>query len=150
MFYPGDHVWVRDYGKILSKYVEGKIIEKIGSVMYKIHLKCNTVVVKHIDQLRYKPNIGELNDTKFPIPKPQNNDNVSNNPNEIQPIILSTASLPLPQDHNSDSEQSQSELQLALSYRNRSDCKSKNDYAINPTINERPKQQTTTCLPSGL
>ena len=114
MFYPGDHVWVRDYGKILSKYVEGKIIEKIGSVMYKIHLKCNTVVVKHIDQLRYKPNIGELNDTKFPIPKPQNNDNVSNNPNEIQPIILSTASLPLPQDHNSDSEQSQSELQLSL------------------------------------
>ena len=71
-----------------------------------------TLVVKHIDQLHYKPNIDELNDTKFPIPKPQNN-NVSNNPNEIQPIIPSTASLPLPQDHNSDSEQSQSELQLS-------------------------------------
>ena len=84
----------------------------MGNVMYKIHLKCNTVVVKHIDQLHYKPNIDELNDTKFPISKPQNN-NVSNNPNEIQPIISSTASLPLPQDHNSHSEQSQSELQLS-------------------------------------
>ena len=82
--------------------------------MYKIHLKCNTMVVKHIDQLCYKPNIGELNDTKFPIPKPENNDNVSNNPNEILPIILSTASLPLPQYHNSDSEQSQSEFYNSL------------------------------------
>ena len=64
--------------------------------MYKIQPKSNTVVVKHIDQLRYKPNIDELNDTEFPIPKPQNNDNVSNNPNEIQPIIPSTASLLFP------------------------------------------------------
>ena len=42
LFYPGDNVWVRDYGKILLKWVEGKIIEKMGNVMYKIHLKCNT------------------------------------------------------------------------------------------------------------
>ena len=28
--------------KILSKWVEGKIIEKMGNVMYKIQLKCNT------------------------------------------------------------------------------------------------------------
>ena len=43
---------VRDYGKILSKWVEGKIIEKIGNVMLNIQLKCNTVVVKHnTDQL---------------------------------------------------------------------------------------------------
>ena len=55
--------------------------------MYKIQLKCNTVVVKHIHQLCYKPNIDELNDTEFPIPKSQNNVNVSNNPNEIQSII---------------------------------------------------------------
>ena len=32
LFYPGDNVWVRDYGKILSKWVEGKIIEKMGNV----------------------------------------------------------------------------------------------------------------------
>ena len=52
MFYPGDYVCVRDYGKILSKWVEGKIIEKIGNVILNIQLKCNTVVVKHnIDQL---------------------------------------------------------------------------------------------------
>ena len=68
----------------------------MGNVMYKIQSKSNTVVVKYIDQLRYKPNIDELNDTEFPISKPQNNDNVSNNSNEIQPIIPSTASLPLP------------------------------------------------------
>ena len=113
LFYPGDNVWVRDYGKILSKWVEGKIIEKMGNAMYKIQLKCNTVVVKHRDRLRYKPNIDELNETEFPILKPQNNNDVSNNPNEIQPIIPSTASIPLPQEHNSDSEQSQSELQLS-------------------------------------
>ena len=47
----------------------------------------------------------------------------SNNPNEMQLIIPSTASLPLTQDHNSDSEQSQSELQLSPTYRNRSDHK---------------------------
>ena len=58
-------------------------------------------------------NIDELNDTEFPIPKPQNNKNVSKNLNEIQPIITSNASLPLPQDYNNDSEQSQSELQLS-------------------------------------
>ena len=58
-------------------------------------------------------NIDELNDTEFPIPKPQNNKNVSKNLNEIQPIIASNASLPLPQDHNNDSEQSRSELQLS-------------------------------------
>ena len=91
LFYPGDHVSVRDYGKVLSKWVEGKITQKMGNVMYKIQLKCNTVVVKHIDQLRYKPSIDELNDTEYPILKPQNNNNVSNNPNEIQPIIPSTA-----------------------------------------------------------
>ena len=68
----------------------------MGNVMYKIQLKCNTVIVKHIHQLCYKPNIDELNDTEFPIPKSQNNVNVSNNPNEIQSIIPSTASLPLP------------------------------------------------------
>ena len=138
LFYPGDNVWVRDYGKILSKWVEGKIIEKMGNVMHKIHLKCNTVVVKHIDQLHYKPNIDELNDTKFSIPKPQNN-NVSNNPNEIQPIIPSTASLPLPEDHNSDSEQSQSELQLSPTETDQI-AKQKNDYAVNPTIIGQPKR----------
>ena len=38
LFHPGEHLWVRDYGKIFSKWVEGKIIEKIGNVMYKIQL----------------------------------------------------------------------------------------------------------------
>ena len=55
LFYLGDHVWVSDYGKILSNWVDGKIIEKIGNVMYKIQLKCSPMVVKHIDQLHYKP-----------------------------------------------------------------------------------------------
>ena len=111
----------------------------MGNVMHKIQLKCNTVVVKHLDQLRYKPNTDELYDTKFPIPKPQNNDNVSNNPNEIQPIIPSTASLPLPQDHNSNSEQSQSDLQLSPTETDQI-ANQKNDYAVNHTINEQPKR----------
>ena len=106
--------------------------------MYKIQLKCNTVVVKHRDQLRYKPNIDELNETEFPILKPQNNDDVSNNPNEIQPIIPSTASIPLPQEHNSDSEQSQSELQLSPTETDQI-ANQKNDYAVSLAINERPK-----------
>ena len=38
LFHPGEHLWVRDYGKIFSKWVEGKIIEKMGNVMYKIQL----------------------------------------------------------------------------------------------------------------
>ena len=84
-------------------------------------------------------NIDELNDTEFPIPKPQNNDNVSNNPNEIQPIIPSTASLPLAQDHNSDSEQSQSELQHSPTETDQN-ANQKNGYAVNPTINEQPKR----------
>ena len=110
----------------------------MGNVMYKIQSKSNTVVVKRIDQLRYKPNIDELNDTEFPIPKLQNNDNVSSNPNEIQPIIPSTVSLPLPQDHNSDSEQSQSELQLSPTETDQM-ANQKNDYAVNLKINERPQ-----------
>ena len=140
LFYLGDHVWVTDYGKILSKWVEGKKIEKMRNVIYKIQLKCNTVVVKHIEQiyLCYKPNIDELNYTKFPIPKLQNNENVSNNPNEIQPIIPSTASLPLPRDHNSDSELSQSELQLSPTETYQI-ADQKTDYAVHPTINEQPK-----------
>ena len=68
-------------------------------------------------------NIDELNNTEFPIPKPQNNENVSKNLNKIQPIIPSTASLPLPQDHNNDSEVS---IRITtLSYRDQSDHKSK-------------------------
>ena len=108
--------------------------------MYKIQLKCNTVVVKRIDRiyLRYKPNIDELNYTEFPIPKLQNNENVSNNPNEIQPIIPSTASLPLPRDHNSDFELSQSELQLSPTETYQI-THQKTDYAVHPTINEQPK-----------
>ena len=93
-----------------------------------------TLVVKHIDQLHYKPNIDELNETEFPILKPQNNDDISNNPNEIQLIIPSTASIPLPKEHNSDSEQSQSELRLSPTETGQIANK-KNDYAINPTIN---------------
>ena len=84
-------------------------------------------------------NIDELNNTEFPIPKPQNNENVSKNLNEIQPIIPSTASLPLPQDHNNDSEQSQSELQLSTTETDQIP-NLKNDYAANPTINEWSKQ----------
>ena len=83
-------------------------------------------------------NIDELNNTEFPIPKPQNNENVSKNLNEIQPIIPSTASLPLPQDHNSDSEQSQSELQLSPTETDQI-ANQKNDYAVSLAINERPK-----------
>ena len=84
-------------------------------------------------------NIDELNDTEFPIPKPQNNKYVSTNLNEIQPIIPSIGSLPLSQDHNSDSEQSQSELQLSPTETDQI-ANLKNDYAANPTINEWPKQ----------
>ena len=85
-----------------------------------------TLWLLNIIQTNYvinKPNIDELNDNEFPFAKPQNNENVSNNPNEMQLIIPSTASLPLTQDHNNDSEQSQSELQLSPTYRNQADHK---------------------------
>ena len=85
-----------------------------------------TLWLLNIIQTNYvinKPNIDELNDNEFPIAKPQNNENVSNNSNEMQLIIPSTASLPLTQDHNSDSEQSQSEFQLSPTYKNQSDHK---------------------------
>ena len=59
----------------------------------------------------------------------------------MQLIIPSTASLPLTQDHNSDSEQSQSELQLSPILPTETDLitNKKNDYTVNPTINEKLK-----------
>ena len=63
--YPGDNVWVRNYSKTQAKRAEGKIIEMIGNIMYKIQVTCKTIVIKHVDQLCYKPDIDELNDSEL-------------------------------------------------------------------------------------
>ena len=87
-FYPGDNVWVRNYSKTQGKWAEGKIIEKIGNIMYKIQLTCKTTVIKHVDQLHYKPDIDELNDNELQNLKPQCDKNVTDVSNEYDNQIV--------------------------------------------------------------
>ena len=37
-FYPGDRVWIRDYGKVNTKWIEGQVVKKISDVMYDVKL----------------------------------------------------------------------------------------------------------------
>ena len=53
-FYPGDQVWLRNYRRG-EKWIKGTIISKDGTVMCKV--KCNEIYEKHIDQLRFYPDI---------------------------------------------------------------------------------------------
>ena len=49
-FYPWDKVWIRDYGKVNKKWMEGQVIEKISDVMYNVKINCsNLIVQKHVD-----------------------------------------------------------------------------------------------------
>ena len=40
-FYPRDRVWIRDYGKVNTKWIEGQVVEKLSDVMYDVKLDCN-------------------------------------------------------------------------------------------------------------
>ena len=55
MFYPGDQVWLRNY-RTGQKWIKGTIMSKVGTVMYKVKW-CNEIFEKHIDQLRFCPDI---------------------------------------------------------------------------------------------
>ena len=55
IFYPGDQVWLRNYRRG-EKWIKGTIISKVGTVMYKVKC-CNEIYEKHIDQLRFYPDI---------------------------------------------------------------------------------------------
>ena len=64
IFYSLDHLWLRNC-KSREKWIKGTIISKVGTVMYKV--KCfNEIYEKHIDQLRFCPDIeteSEVKDT---------------------------------------------------------------------------------------
>ena len=100
-FYPGDKVWIRDYGKVNKKWIEGQVIEKISDAMYNVKINCsNLIVQKHVDQLRYMPLIDDFyeendkhelksqieineqynnnNEYKLEPPEPAKNENESN------------------------------------------------------------------------
>ena len=55
IFYPGNQVWLLNY-KRGDKWIKGTIISKVGTVMYKGKC-CNKIYEKHIDQLRFCPDI---------------------------------------------------------------------------------------------
>ena len=54
--YPGDSVWIRDYGKVNTKWIEDQVVKKISDVMYDVKFDCNnSTIQRHVDQLRYMP-----------------------------------------------------------------------------------------------
>ena len=55
IFYPDDWVWLWNYRRS-KKLIEGTIISKVGTVMYKVKC-CNEIYEKHIDQLHFYPDI---------------------------------------------------------------------------------------------
>ena len=62
-FYPGDKVWIRDYGRVNTKWIEGQVVKKISDVMYNVKLDCNnSIIQRHVDQLRYMPVIDDIYD----------------------------------------------------------------------------------------
>ena len=140
-FYPGDNVWVRNYSKTQAKWVEGKIIEKIGNIMYKIQLTCKTIVIKHVDQLRYKPDIDELNDNELQNLKPQCDRNVTDVSNEYdnQTVIPSNSTIPLQPEHHNESGQSKPAQQPSSTILNH-DTNPEIKNSSQPIINEQPKR----------
>ena len=140
-FYPGDNVWVRNYSKTQAKLAEGKIIEKIGNIMYKIQLTCKTIVIKHVDQLCYKPDIDELNDNELQNLKPQCDKNVTDVSNEYdnQTVIPSNSTISLQPEHHNESDQSKPAQQPSSTIPNH-DTNPEIKNSSQPIINEPPKR----------
>ena len=55
IFNPGNQVWLHNCRRS-DKWIKGTIISKVGTVMYKVRC-CNEIYEKHIDQLRFCPDI---------------------------------------------------------------------------------------------
>jgi hypothetical protein len=51
-FQEGDHVYVKNYGVQGDKWLKGHVIEKNGSVSFKVKLNGQNVVKRHIDQMK--------------------------------------------------------------------------------------------------
>ena len=62
IFYPGDQIWFRNYRRS-EKWIKGTVISKVGTVMYKVKC-CNEIYEKHIDQLRFCPDIETESEVK--------------------------------------------------------------------------------------
>ena len=59
-----DRVWIRDYGKVNTKWIEGQVVKKISDVMYDVKLDWNnSTIQRHVDQLRYMPVIDDVYDS---------------------------------------------------------------------------------------
>ena len=62
-FYSGDRVWIRDYRKVNTKWIEGQVVKKISDVMCHVKLDCNnSIIQRHVDQLRHMPVIDDIYD----------------------------------------------------------------------------------------
>ena len=56
IFYPGDLVWVRNFNTRENKWVEGRIVKQLNSVIYLVQLKGHdSYVKKHFGKVRYQP-----------------------------------------------------------------------------------------------
>ena len=44
-FYPGVRVWIRDYRKVNTKWIEGQVVMQISDVMY-VKLDCNNSIIQ--------------------------------------------------------------------------------------------------------
>ena len=63
-FYPADRLWIRDYGKVNTNWIESQVVKKISDVMYDVKLDCNnSIIQRHVDQLRYMPVIDDIYDS---------------------------------------------------------------------------------------
>ena len=62
-FYQGDRVWIRDYGRVNTKWIEGQVVKKISDIMYDVKLDCNnSIIQRHVDHLCYMPVIDDIFD----------------------------------------------------------------------------------------
>ena len=57
-FYAGDRVWIRDYGRVNTKWIEGQVVRKISDVMY-VNLDCNNSII--LQQMTFITAINNIN-----------------------------------------------------------------------------------------
>ena len=138
-FYPSDKVWIRDYGKVNKKWMEGQVIEKISDVMYNVKINCsNLIVQKHVDQLCYMPLIDDFyeeNDKHELKSQIESNEQYNNN-NQYK---LEQAG-PTKNENESNPVEPQTQEPLFVDNENEQlTSTSVTNELVSPIINDRPK-----------
>ena len=121
-----DTVYVRNYG-VGQQWLPGRVVGLQGSVMYRVRLDNNDVIIRHVDQLRHRvattdstdsSNSSDLSDVSVPEtgvstemvePESAETDQNSSDTSETPDIQITPSSTPAEEAESSESAEEQTE-----------------------------------------